>query len=66
MAAMSLVDRLRFASERLDQLQCDAANERRPHHQTEQLLDDIHGLGTLLCQIGRGRRRLCSSSNASR
>ncbi|WP_156680058.1 hypothetical protein [Sphingomonas profundi] len=57
MATPSLVDRLRIAQERLDLIIRDAENDRRPHARTEQLLDDVHDLGTVMCRIARGGSR---------
>lgn len=53
--APKLADQIRVQQDRLDQLAAIAANERRPHHDTERLLDGLHGVGRTLCVLGRGR-----------
>lgn len=57
MAQPTLAEQLESAASRIHSLAFDAANERRSHQATEDLLDAIANEGQQLRALGRGASR---------
>lgn len=51
---LSLSEQISDQVDRLCALAVIAADDRRPHHRTEQLLDGLHDVGRACCRLGRG------------